>query len=204
MLRITKLQLLSFGSSYVLMGSGINSIVYAQSQNHQSSDSLKSKQVYTCMKIDRATNKLTPDLLYIFMDSCIKESKYVDAVHFFALAGTYSFYDTQRVADTTSHQIHSLLLQQFLPGLDKKQSDRLFKELNKTLGNKNKLSSVCTKLKSIGAPDYYPEYMINHGLGAVTGKNEADSVPAVNGLIADFNPKNAWEKSLDGYLHCPK
>ena len=137
------------------------------------------------------------------MDSCIKESKYVDAVHFFALAGTYSFYDTQRVADTTGHQIHSLLLQQFLATLNKKQSDRLLKELNKTLGDKNKLSSVCTKIRSISAPDYYPEYMINHGLGAVTGKNETDYGQSANGLIANFNAKNAWEKSLDGYLHCP-
>jgi hypothetical protein len=80
----------------------------------------------------------------------------------------------------------------------------LIKELNKTLGNKNKLPMVCTKIKLIGAPDYYPEYMINHGLRAFPGQSKADSKqPAGNGLIIDFSAKDAWEKSLDIYLHCP-
>jgi hypothetical protein len=204
MLKITKLQLAAFSFSCLLMGGGLTSIADAQTQSHQIPERLKSKQVYTCIKIERATNKYTPPLLYVFMNSCIKEGKYADAVHFFALAGTYSSYDTKRVADVTAHQAHSVLLQEFFAVLNKKQLNRLFKELNKTLSDKNKLPIVCTKIKSIGAPDYYPEYMINHGLRAVTGQNKAESEqPAGNGLITDFNAADAWAKSLDGYLHCP-
>jgi hypothetical protein len=205
MLKKVKLQLSVFSFSCLLMVEyGFTPATHAQFQNHQAPKSLKSKQVYPCIKIDRITNRYTPPLLYIFMNSCIKEGKYAGAVQFFALAGTYSSYDTKRVADITARQAHSALLQEFFAVLNKKQLDRLFKELDKTLSDKNKLPIVCTKIKSIGAPDYYPEYMINHGLRAVTGQNKADSEqPTGNGLITDFNAADAWAKSLDGYLHCP-
>jgi hypothetical protein len=197
MLKMNKLQLSAFSFTLVLMGSEVATVVHAQPQNSQVNERLKSKQVFTCIKIDQATNKYTPPLLYTFMNSCIKESKYAEAVNFFALAGTYSFYDMKRVVDVTARQAHSALLQDFFAMLNKKQLDRLSRELNKTLRDKTKLPIVCRKIKSIGAPDYYPEYMINHGLGAITEQ------PANNGLTVDFDAKAAWEESLDGYLHCP-
>jgi hypothetical protein len=203
MFKKNKMQLSAFGYSCLLMGTGLATVAHAQPQKYQISEQLKSKQVFPCIKIDSATNKYSPPLLYIFMNSCVKEGKYANAVYFFALAGTYSFYDTKRVADITAHQAHTAILQEFFAALNKSQLDRLFKELNKTLRDKNKLPVVCSKIKSIGAPDYYPEYMINHGLRAVTGQNKADSEQPANELIANFDAKVAWEKSLDGYLHCP-
>jgi hypothetical protein len=203
MLKTNKFQLSVFGFSCLFLGIRLISYAHAQPQNYQTSEQLKSKQVFPCIKIDGVTNKYSPPLLYVFMNSCIKEGKYADAVGLFSLAGTYSFYDTKRVADVTAHQAHTTILQEFFAALNKNQLDRLFKELNKTLRDKNKLPVVCTKIKSIGAPDYYPEYMINHGLRAVTEQNKAESEQPANGLIADFDAKAAWEKSLDGYLHCP-
>jgi hypothetical protein len=38
--------------------------------------------------------------------------------------------------------------------------------------------------------------MVQHGMDAVNGKVQG------NGLLPDFDAKAAWQKSLDGYLHC--
>jgi hypothetical protein len=202
MLETTRLQLSAFSFSCLLLGSGITS--HAQPNSQQISEHLKSKQVFSCIKIDSVNNEYIPPLLYVFMNSCIKEGKYADAVYFFALAGTYTSYDTKRVADVKTHQAHSLLLQEFFAVLNKPQLDKLFKELNKTLGDKTKLPTICAKIKSIGAPDYYPKYMINYGDRAVTGQKKADpKQPADQKLIPNFDAKAAWEKSLNVYLHCP-
>ena len=77
------------------------------------------------------------------------------------------------------------------------KKDTLMKELQNTLGNNDKLPEICNELSRIGAPQYYPSYMIQHGMNAIIGSDTEDA------LVKNFDSDAAWKESLDGYLHCP-
>ncbi len=141
-------------------------------------------------------NQLTPPDLYDSMVKCIREEKYDEAVFLFALAGTYSFYDASRVSDPTARQAHSVLLMLALQSLDQKAVDAFWAVLVDTLGNEERLPPVCQEVRRIGAPDYHPEYMIQHGM-------DAFSANPGSGLLDDFDSEAGWQGALDGYLHCP-
>jgi len=71
------------------------------------------------------------------------------------------------------------------------------KSIKALMGNPPKLKAYCTRVRKIGPPDYYPRYMVQHGMRAFTGRKSP------RGLVRNFNAEKAWEKSLDTYLHCP-
>ena len=53
------------------------------------------------------------------------------------------------------------------------------------------------QIERIGAPDYYPRYMVQHGMQAFLISDGSD------GLVKDFDAPAAWKQALDSYLHCP-
>lgn len=158
---------------------------------------LESTQDIGCAPISDLKDTYTPPDLYNGMMECINQDNYSSAIFFFALAGVYGNYDTLRVTDTTAHAAISVLTQQSLSSLDNAQKDALSQEAQNTLGNPDKLPMVCNEILRIGAPQYYPSYMIQHGMNAITGSNPEDA------LVKDFDSTAAWKKSLDAYLNCP-
>ncbi|MFT4172015.1 MAG: hypothetical protein QM639_05615 [Rhodocyclaceae bacterium] len=149
-----------------------------------------------CEKPARLHNRLTPADLYPGMARCLEQEAYTDAVVIFALAGAYSHYDAQRVADATARQAHAVLLRNTLAPLDAVKQKRFLAELRQTMSKQERLQPVCREVARIGPPDYYPRYMIQHGQSAmVTGYDD--------GLRPDFDREAAWRRSLDGYLRCP-
>ena len=56
-------------------------------------------------------------------------------------------------------------------------------------------SRLCAMMKTLGAPNYYPKYMILHGMNAFLGI-EGD------GLKPDFNIDVEWNKVLKTDLDC--
>ena len=56
-------------------------------------------------------------------------------------------------------------------------------------------SRLCSTMKTLGPPDYYPEYMILHGMKAFLGI-EGD------GLKPDFDSDRQWGKILRNNLSC--
>ncbi|MFP3527099.1 hypothetical protein SB912_31875, partial [Pantoea sp. SIMBA_072] len=66
-------------------------------------------------------------------------------------------------------------------------------EINENLIGKDKeFSEFCRVVKSIGKPNYHPQYMISHGMGAFTDSKG-------NGLVENFNEEQAWLETLS---HC--
>lgn len=151
----------------------------------------------------KTTSKLTPADLNSDMGLCLQKGDYDDAADLFALDGVYGWYDRKRVADETAHDAIGVLQMYTLGNLSDDQkrnfSDIIGKQFAKGSGG---LKQLCKEISAIGIPDYYPAYMIQHGMNAVmsslSGKTSSD-----DGLVKDFDSKAAWSSALDGYLHCP-
>ena len=56
-------------------------------------------------------------------------------------------------------------------------------------------SRLCAMMKTLGAPNYYPKYMILHGMNAFLGI-EGD------GLKPNFDADREWGKILRNNLSC--
>jgi len=187
--------LIAFGM--IAIGCQGPSATRGQITNYEAPGNLESTHSIGCEKTSDLRNIYTPPDLYNGMLKCLDEGDSSSAVYFFALAGTYSYFDMLRVSDRSAHQAHIVLLQRSMGSLEQSKKDMLWEELNMTIGNKDRLPVVCTEVMRIGAPQYYPRYMIQHGLDAVLGERSDD------GLIKDFDPAAAWKEALRGYLHCP-
>lgn len=170
----------------------------AEFKNSEAPGNLESKNDLECIGARQLSNKYTPADLYKAVSKCANEDKYKEGALLFALAGVYGRFDTFRVADNTAHQAVTVLGMQAFGSLDKGK-ERAFKEgLKNILGTPDGLAATCKEIIVLGPPDYYPSYMIQHGMNAFLKSGSG------SGLVADFDVKIAWKKSLDAYLHCPR
>ena len=164
--------------------------------HYETAGNLVAKHPLLCATVDKLKNTDTPPDLYAGLVDCAKHARYEDAVYFFALAGVYSFFDAERVVDETARAAHSALTRDAMGELDQPTKDAVFAQLKATLGDPAKLPAACMAITRIGPPNYFPQYMVQHGLDAVNDKVKG------NGLVPDFDAKTAWDKALDNYLHC--
>ncbi len=157
---------------------------------------LQSTLPLDCVGIEVVTNQHTPADLYPGIEQCIASSDYPRAVQLYALAGVYGRFDMSRVSDPSALQaIQALQMNTFGP-LSKVQNDAFKAEMGRYREpHSTALSGLCSKIKSVGAPDYRPTYMIEHGMGAAHGSTD-------NGLKSSFDPAQGWRDALSGYLHC--
>lgn len=165
--------------------------------NYEAPGNLKSTRNLECVEADQITNEYTPPDLYIALDKCLKKNEYAKALFVFAIAGTYTRFDTFRVADPTSHDANSVFMHEFSNTEPRDKRQKLEQELLKTVDDPDKLAALCEKIEEIGPPHYYPRYMVQHGMQAFTG------FQSPKGLVKKFDAHKAWRASLTGYLHCP-
>ena len=166
-------------------------------QNYEAPGNLESKNDLGCIGADKVENIYTPTDLYTAVSKCANSGMYKQGAFLFAVAGVYGRFDTLRVADKSAHQAVAVIRMQTLSTLDKGKQTAFQESLKANLGNPNGLAAACKEILRIGPPNYFPRYMIQHGMGAFLKSDEGD------GLVKDFNAKAAWKQSLDTYLHCP-
>lgn len=149
----------------------------------------------TCEDGRSLKNTYTPLDLYSVMPDCMAKKLYQEAGDIYALAGVYGYFDRLRVRDRSAHQAVSVLAMTFGAKLTEE-----FREYLKTITNGEGLIQLCGKIRKIGMPDYFPHYMVSHGLGSHQAalKGEAPAHP-----LYDTNPVEIWNHALDKYLHCP-
>ncbi|AWK14023.1 hypothetical protein CCS41_05250 [Candidatus Fukatsuia symbiotica] len=156
------------------------------------SDNLSTLTVRGCGADLKVTNRLTPVNLYPKMVECIDNSQYNNAVILFSLAGTYSYFDVNRAADSRTGNVHASLLANAMKSVGDENKRKMFgEELQRTLGDKARLAKICTQIQHIGMPDYSPDY-INKNTSVANDVAGKDVDPQVN-----------WQNALEGYLHCP-
>lgn len=151
-----------------------------------------------CAAGNELRNTYTPVALYLAVNDCLAEKRYPEATRLFVLASLYGYYDQLRVKDRSAHQAITVLKMAVTPNFSDEFRDYLSEHVAGA-----RLAELCSTLRAVGRPEYYPGYMINHGLVAIqtalSGTPSDD--PALDHSLA---PEIRWEMALDGYLHCPK
>ena len=158
---------------------------------------LASTQNVGCIPLSEARNTLTPPDLYRGVTECLARDNYDRAVGLFALAGTYASFDSERVTDKTAVQAKSVLVSNTLLPQPEGKRARFVDTFNRILKTPTSLGRLCSEVQKVGAPNYYPRYMILHGMRAIAGNSLDDAV------IKDFDAPATWKKVQAGYLNCP-
>jgi hypothetical protein len=148
---------------------------------------------------DQATlnGNMTPVELFSAVTACVNKSDYETATIVFALAGDYAQFDMMRVEDKTAHQAASLLALYAVSTLNEEQRAIFNKKSGEIYKDDVRRQKLCNKIRKIGPPTYYPQYMVSHGMGAMIGTNRNPE-----GLVQPFDASGAWEQTLKGFMEC--
>ncbi len=146
-----------------------------------------------CITMSEAVTLLTPPDLALGILECYKSDDVQNALDMFWVMKVRAFFDAQRVNDESAGAAQGALQAQLFGTTGE---EFLIKMQN--LLDKDKevfFSRLCSTMKTLGPPDYYPEYMILHGMKAFLGI-EGD------GLKPDFDADRQWGKILRNNLSC--
>lgn len=182
----------------VLLVGLFSGALQAQVTNHTTPGSLEPTHDIGCASPEQLDDTHTPADLYRGLAACVEEQQYERGVLLFALAGTYGRYDTLRVADRTAHQAVVVLHMNHFDTLDDSDRQQFSETLKRTVADPVELDKLCNEIRGIGAPTYFPRYMVQHGMAAFQGDLAND------GLVEGFDAEAAWNDSLVSYLHCPE
>jgi hypothetical protein len=179
-----------------LISFGVNSIQAQEINSIEAEGNLESPNPCGCVELSEVTNEHNPADILNGMGKCIELKDFDKAAKLFAISGVYGTYDTYRVKDKSAHQGLLVLQQNILMNIEEKDKESLISNLNKTLEKDSKeLTEVCEAIRQIGMPNYFPKYMIQHGIQAFMD-NEG------NGLVEEFDSEESWKLALTNYLHC--
>lgn len=151
-----------------------------------------------CLDRDNLSNKLSPFDLYKSIASCIASENFEPAVFMYAMAGAFGRFDTLRVADKSAHQATKVLPMLTFGSLPKDKVSAFQARVRKTFGDDSTRGQYCAEIERIGPPDYFPSYMLQHGMGAFTGANGKQP------FVVPFDAKAAWPRAVKDYLQCPQ
>jgi hypothetical protein len=150
-----------------------------------------------CIEKDGLSNKLSPVVLWKSIVACIVSGYDEVAIYTYALAGAFARFDTMRVADRTAHQAAQAVPMLAFSLLPKEQVAKFQARVQQTLESEETRKAYCSEIESLGPPDYVPNYMLQHGLGAFPGANNKEP------FVVPFDPKAAWPMAVTEYLLCP-
>jgi hypothetical protein len=130
----------------------------------------------------------------------MQDNRDADAVALFAIAGMDGNFDALRVTDGSAGQARDILVMGLFESLPANARDRLQTEIKDLWGHPQRLASLCEQVKKIRPPQYFPTYMVNHGMAVVTSdlSNQASPPP----LKADFDSAATWNDIQTQYLNC--
>ncbi len=176
-------------------------IITQQSGNvkkHWAEGSLASTQMIGCIHLAEAKNTFTPPDLYKGVEACVAQDNYDFAVKLFILAGIYSWFDADRITDKTADQARTILITDTFATMSQGKKSKFSKALERLTKNPDPalIEKLCSEVEKVGTPNYYPSYMILHGIKAFTGNPHEDA------LIKDFDASSAWKNLQSEYLHC--
>jgi TPR repeat protein len=170
---------------------------YGSSRNYRVEGSLASTRIIGCIPLSKVQNTFTPPDLYRGLVDCISQDNYDFAVRLSALAGIYACFDAERVADKSAGQAKTVLVMNTFAGIPQEKKAKYVQRLTQATKDPERLGKICHEIREIGMPDYYPSYMILHGIKAFEGN------PHNGALLKDFDSQKVWTNLLTTFLHCP-
>ncbi len=162
--------------------------------NVQAPGNLEVTNNLSCIDVDDVKSSYSPTDLFSGIYQCLDKRDYEKAVMLYSVALVYAKYDTLRVADKSAHQALGVMKLNLM-NAKKEHIDKFQSLLTEKFQDKNKM---CQAVKGIQPPTYFPRYMIQHGIQAFTQTTQPN-----NGLIENFNAKDAWASVKKDFMKCP-
>lgn len=153
-----------------------------------------------CLEPGPQLTRFAPLELYLSATHCVRQDKLDNAVFLFGAAGSEGRYDALRVSDATARQAASFLPFLFQKELGEASFARFSGHMKAKLSDAPTRQAFCGELRQLPPPSYYPQYMVDHGLQAISaslaGKQERP------GLKALPDERQAWASAVNGYMAC--
>ncbi|MCF6273852.1 MAG: hypothetical protein L3J37_11820 [Rhodobacteraceae bacterium] len=158
----------------------------AQITNLMSEGNLVATNKFGCINLAEAKPVYTPADFTRALLICVEQERFDDAAGLFGAAMVYGMFDQDRVADETADQAILVLL----GGVKNKVSEEEYRKLGVGLDQileplTAAHSAFCSAITSVGMPDYFPAYMVQHGMRAFTD-------PEAEPLVQDFPARAVW------------
>lgn len=128
-----------------------------------------------------------PDELYAEMNECVRAQKFERAVFLYALAGSYTWFDANRIGTQYAKMAHGKRLGEALAQLSEKQVSQFWERIRATMQDPGKKSMICDKVKQAGMPTHSIDYM---------------RVEKSSGVTAKPSEQYQWDMAVDNYLLC--
>jgi len=164
--------------------------------NIETQGNLESTNNVGCVGQDKLNRKFTSADLYRAAATCAQRGMNKEGAFLGALAGAYGYFDTLRVADKSAHGAPVILRMTALDSLDEQKRIAFQASMKAAYSDPVAHAEICNGIIHIGPPDYFPRYMIQHGIKVLTDANVG------NGLVEGFDANAAWSRALGSYLHC--
>lgn len=161
--------------------------------NLESERNLESPVRLNCVSLSDVTAQHNPVDLINGVAQCIEQERYAQAADLYTMAMTYGYYDTLRVSDQTAHQ--ALMVTRMNAFAEAEQADLM--ALQDAIAVRLEAQELCQQLTGLGAPQYHPDYMIQHGMEAFSAMPEEKG-----GLVAAFDAQAAWQYALQTVPKC--
>ena len=154
---------------------------------------LEAKSNPKCIPMSEAVVSLTPPDLALGILECYKVDEVQNALDMFWVMKVRAFFDAQRVNDESAGAAQGALQAELFAAT----GEDFLIEMQDLLDKDKEafFSRLCAMMKTLGAPNYYPKYMILHGMNAFLGI-EGD------GLKPNFDADREWGKILRNNLSC--
>ena len=174
----------------------IASTCLAAATNFEAEGNLESKNPVACVPAHEVAPSQTPADIVQGVKECIQQESYDSAADLLLLADVYGSFDRSRVSDPTAHQAMVVLRMQAFELLEAEAREVFVEHLQSLVAEgSDKHRAFCADVRAVGAPEYFPRYMIQHGMDAFLSSG---GDPLVDG----FDGAAEWERLLADYLKC--
>lgn len=140
---------------------------------------------FACIPLADAQPQYTPPDFMRAVVICANDGDYETGVSLFGAALFYGMQDGDRVSDRTAPQGLDVLIGQMFGQMTPIQKDLFKQSFDSLLDTQSSIhTTFCADMKQLGKPDYFPRYMVQHGMDAVMGRVDA---PLVEGFPEERN-----------------
>lgn len=180
---------------FLFAAMSVNSAIAAEIKNYSAPGNLAPTHDIGCEGISSLSNKHTPADTFRGMSKCLAAKNYQTAVELYAFSRIYGGIDARRVTDSTARQAITVLQMEAVSNLSKDELNSFSTAVKERLADGSQsLKDICAKILAIGAPDYRPYYMIQHGMGAFAGQGTGSGVNSAIDVNAEL--KEGLNKGL--------
>lgn len=151
----------------------------------------------SCIDLPSVKNTYTPPDIFTAIRSCLAKDDYDRAATLFPLAGAYAHFDALRITDQTARDGGQVLIVQTSSTMTAGQKQAFTQALTAVMSDPKKHADFCSDVGRIGPPDYFPKYLIMHGMNAFLTPH-----PEQNALVSNFDAQGTWAKLQAQYLKC--